>query len=90
MTQCDTFGLSPAQAAGEIAIVVGVVNNWQTHFAQSGVTARDIASLAERIDGENLLSQRIGLGPGQVSVPACQAKTAEPIPGSEIAALASP
>lgn len=59
MSQCAAFGLLPAEAAGEIAIVIKVVNTWQTHFAQAGVTARDIESLAERIDGEELLSQRI-------------------------------
>jgi serine/threonine-protein kinase HipA len=60
MSQCDAFGLLPAEAAGDVALVIDVVNNWQTHFAQAGVTARDIESLAERIDGEKLLHQRLG------------------------------
>ncbi len=60
MSQCDAFGLLPAEAAGEVAIVIKVVNTWKTHFAHAGVTARDIESLTERIDGEELLSQRIG------------------------------
>jgi serine/threonine-protein kinase HipA len=33
------------------------------------VTARDIRSLAERIDGEALLSQRTGFDPGKYSSP---------------------
>ena len=60
MSQCDAFGLRPAEAAAEVAAVIEVVNTWQTHFAQAGVTARDISNLAERLDGEALLSQRIG------------------------------
>jgi len=65
MSQCDAFDLLPAEAAGEVAIVIEVVNTWQAHFAQVGVTARDIESLAERIDGEELLSQRIGFDPAR-------------------------
>lgn len=60
MTQCDAFGLLPAEAAAEIATVIDIVNTWQEHFAQAGVTERDIESLAERIDGEALLTQRTG------------------------------
>jgi serine/threonine-protein kinase HipA len=58
MSQCDAFGLLPAEAAAEIAHIIGVVNTWKEHFAQVGVTERDIASLAERIDGQELLAQR--------------------------------
>ncbi len=60
MSQCDAFGLRPAEAAADVAAVIEVVNAWQQHFAQAGVTARDISSLAERLDGEALLSQRMG------------------------------
>ena len=60
MSQCDAFGLRPAEAAADVAAVIEVVNAWQEHFAQAGVTARDISSLADRLDGEALLSQRIG------------------------------
>ena len=60
MSQCDAFGLRPAEAAADVAAVIEVVNAWQEHFAQAGVTARDISSLAERLDGEALLSQRMG------------------------------
>lgn len=60
MSQCDAFGLLPAEAAAEVAAVIEVVNTWQAHFARVGVSARDIDSLAERIDGEHLLAQRTG------------------------------
>lgn len=60
MSQCDAFGLVPTQAAAEVRAVIAVVNNWRTHFAQAGVTAGDIASLAEHLDGDALLSQRSG------------------------------
>jgi serine/threonine-protein kinase HipA len=65
MSQCDAFGLRPAEAAADVAAVIDVVNTWQAHFAQSGVTARDVESLAERIDGEGLLSQRAGFDAGR-------------------------
>ena len=60
MSQCDAFGLLPGQAAADVAAVIEVVNTWKEHFSQTGVTSRDIDSLAERIDGEELLSQRTG------------------------------
>jgi serine/threonine-protein kinase HipA len=60
MSQCVAFGLSNRQAAAAVASVIAVVNTWREHFAQAGVTPRDIDSLAERIDGEQLLKQRTG------------------------------
>ena len=63
MSQCDAFGLLPTQAAAEVATVIDAVNTWQEHFAQAGVTVLDIASLAERIDGQELRRQRIGFDP---------------------------
>ena len=65
MSQCDAFGLLPSAAAAEVAAVIDVVNSWQDHFEQAGVTVRDIASLARRIDGEELLSQRVGFDEAQ-------------------------
>ncbi len=71
MSHCDAFGLVPTEAAAEVVTVIDVVNTWQEHFAQAGVTVRDIASLAERLDGEELLSQRGGFNPaGYQSSPA--------------------
>lgn len=63
MSQCEAFGLLPAEAATEVVRVIDVVDTWQRHFAQAGVTTRDIASLAERLDGEELQGQRRGFDP---------------------------
>ena len=41
--------------------VIDVVNTWQAHFEAVGVSKSDIASLALRIDGDFLLSQRKAL-----------------------------
>jgi len=41
------------------------VDTWQEHFAQAGVTDRDIASLAERLECDALLSQSIGFDPAR-------------------------
>jgi len=60
MSQCTLFGYTPAQAAEQVQRVITVVNGWREHFAACGVTASDLASLAERIDGEPLLTQRQG------------------------------
>ena len=58
MSQCEAFGLLPAEAAAEVVNVIAVVDTWREHFAQVGVSPQDIESLAERIDGETLLAQR--------------------------------
>ena len=58
MSQCEAFGLQPAQAAAQVAQVIGVVNTWRAHFESVGVSASDRNSLAERLDGVDLLSQR--------------------------------
>ncbi len=63
MTQTQAFGLTRAEAAGLVAEVIGVVNTWREHFASLGVTEADLASLAERIDGEALKSQRESFDP---------------------------
>ena len=78
MSQCDAFGLRPAEAAAEVAAVIDVVNTWQEHFAQAGVTARDIESLAERIDGEELLSQRTGFDPARFQTSPAKRKRPSP------------
>ena len=78
MSQCDAFGLLPTEAAAEVATVIDAVNTWQEHFAQAGVTARDIASLAERIDGEELLSQRIGFDPARFQTSPAKRKRPSP------------
>jgi serine/threonine-protein kinase HipA len=78
MTQCDAFGLLPSEAAGEVAAVIEVVNTWRTHFAQAGVAARDIESLAQRIDGDALLSQRIGFDPARFQFTPAKQKRPSP------------
>ena len=78
MSQCEAFGLLPAEAAAEVVAVIGVVNTWQAHFAQAGVTAHDIRSLAERIDGEALLSQRTNFDPAVFLAPQGKRKRGSP------------
>ncbi|HEY1393198.1 MAG TPA: HipA domain-containing protein [Methylibium sp.] len=78
MSQCDAFGLLPAQAAAEAAAVIDVVNTWQEHFAQAGVTQRDIESLAQRIDGEQLLAQRTDFDQARFGSAAAKRKRTSP------------
>ena len=63
MSECDAFGLTPAEAAAEVVRVVEVVNTWKMHFAQVGVSPRDIDNLAQQIDGDYLLQQRTSFKP---------------------------
>jgi serine/threonine-protein kinase HipA len=65
MSQCDAFGLLPTEAAAEVALIIDVVNTWKEHFALAGVTERDIESLAQRIDCQELLVQRTEFDPAR-------------------------
>jgi len=65
MSECDAFGLTPAEAAAEVMQVVDVVSTWKLHFAQMGVNSRDIENLAQQIDGDYLLQQRTSFEPGR-------------------------
>lgn len=58
MSQCNLFGLSQADAAAEVEQVISVVNDWKAHFAAAGVSAKDIESVAEQVDGPELRVQR--------------------------------
>lgn len=78
MSQCDAFGLLPAEAAAEVMAVIGVVNTWKEHFARMGVTERDIESLAQRIDGEELRRQRIEFDPSRFRAPPTTRKRLSP------------
>ncbi len=78
MSQCEAFGLLPAEAAAEVAHVIDVVNTWKEHFAQAGVTQRDIASLAERIDSDELLGQRTGFDGARFQSPPAKRKRPSP------------
>ena len=70
MSECDAFGLTPAEAAAEIVRVVEVVNTWKLHFAEMGVSPSDIENLAQQIDGHYLLQQRTGFKPERfISLP---------------------
>jgi serine/threonine-protein kinase HipA len=67
MSQCELFGYTPTQAAAQVAGVIKVVDGWREHFASCGVTNADLESLARRIDGDPLLSQRRMFNPAQHS-----------------------
>jgi serine/threonine-protein kinase HipA len=69
MSQCELFGYTSAHAAAEVARVIAVVDRWREHFAQCGVSAADLESLAQRIDGDYLLSQRKSFNPAAYSRP---------------------
>jgi serine/threonine-protein kinase HipA len=69
MSECEAFGLTPAEAATEVVRVVAVVNTWKSHFDQVGVSPRDIDSLAQQIDGNFLLRQRTGFEPERFVLP---------------------
>ena len=78
MSQCDAFGLLPAVAAAEVAAVIDIVNTWQEHFAHAGVSEQDIESLAERIDGDDLLNQRSGFDQARFQLEPARRKRASP------------
>jgi serine/threonine-protein kinase HipA len=63
MSQSGLFGMTPAEAAAEAARVIGVVNGWREHFEAEGVSQRDIESLAQQIDGDDLRAQRDAFSP---------------------------
>ena len=65
MSECESFGLSPDDAAQEVVKVIDVVNTWQTHFGEIGVCAKDIEMLEQTIDSEALRSQRIKFDPNR-------------------------
>jgi serine/threonine-protein kinase HipA len=65
MSECESFGLSPVDAAQEVVKVIDVVNTWQTHFGEIGVSAKDIEMLEQTIDSEPLRSQRIKFDPNR-------------------------
>lgn len=78
MSQCDAFGLLPAEAAADVAGVIAIVNIWQEHFRQAGVSPSDIASLAERIDGDELLVQRRDFKPARFQAKPVRRKRTSP------------
>jgi serine/threonine-protein kinase HipA len=69
MSQCELFGYTRAQAAMEVLRVIKVVDGWRKHFAACGVADADIGSLAERIDGDQLLGQRQNFNTADYAAP---------------------
>jgi serine/threonine-protein kinase HipA len=63
MSQCELFGYTPAQAAAEVARVIGVIDGWREHFVACGVASADLDALAERIDGPALRGERRAFNP---------------------------
>lgn len=58
LSACGQFGLKQAEALVQVKRVCHVVAGWQAHFAQAGVSAADIDSLAAQIDRPFLRDQR--------------------------------
>jgi len=58
LTGAESFNLSPADAAKEVAAIIAVVDDWQTHFRALGVTASDMLEVAALVDAQDLLEQR--------------------------------
>jgi serine/threonine-protein kinase HipA len=81
MSQCELFSHSPAQAAAEVVRVIQVVTGWREHFAACGVSSSDLASLAERIDGEALRGQRRAFNPADYATATRAPKRRSPFAG---------
>jgi serine/threonine-protein kinase HipA len=78
MSRCDAFGLSRDEAAVEVGAVIAVVEGWKPHFLGTGVSRRDIDTLAEWIDGDALHAQRRGFDAARASAPGPRRKTISP------------
>ncbi|MGB7644346.1 MAG: HipA domain-containing protein, partial [Pseudomonas fluorescens] len=81
MSQCALFGYTPPQAAAEVVRVIKVVDGWYKHFAACGVSDADLQSLAERIDGEQLLGQRQTFNPADYATPSRPPRRQSPFAG---------
>jgi len=60
---CTQFGLTRAKAQGDVAVVAAAVAGWREHFAEVGVSPRDIEQLEEQIDRPFLRKRREEFGP---------------------------
>jgi serine/threonine-protein kinase HipA len=58
LSEAASFGLSTALAQEEVRRVAQAASTWRTHFAQAGVSARDIETLEAHIDRPFLREQR--------------------------------
>jgi serine/threonine-protein kinase HipA len=78
MSQCEAFGLSPADAAAEIVRIIAVVDTWEAHFRELHVSETDILNLAERLNDGELLKQRRQFDPTQYQAKAVKPRRASP------------
>lgn len=62
LSECAQFGLKKSDAIAQVRQVCAAVAQWQAHFARAGVSAADIASLAQQIDRPFLRDQRQAFG----------------------------
>lgn len=58
LTEAGAFGLKPDQAVAVVTEVCRCVADWKPHFAQTGVSARDLDVLSQYLDGPALADQR--------------------------------
>ena len=58
MSMCSAFSLRKDAAIQEARVVARVVARWKDHFAEAGVSRRDIEAYAEQIDRPFLRDQR--------------------------------
>lgn len=58
LSQHKLFGLSFERANQLIQEVVQVVNTWQAHFLETGVSVKDVQSVAQHVQRPFLLAQR--------------------------------
>ena len=62
LSERRSFALTLAAAKAVIGEVAPVVAGWRAHFAEKGVSQRDIDLLADQIDRAFLLKQRVLAG----------------------------
>ena len=58
LSMANLFSLAPKEAHAQVSLVARVVDRWQEHFRECGVTPGDIDLYAEQIDRPFLLEQR--------------------------------
>lgn len=58
LSEVASFGLTAAQSHQEVRRVADTVSGWKQHFADAGVSARDIGAFGQHIDRSFLREQR--------------------------------
>ena len=66
MSECALFGLSPESAAKQVMDVIEVVDGWQEHFRDHGVSDADIEFLAGSIDESPVGMEREAFEPASL------------------------